>query len=198
MAHDTRAASYDILERLARNLPDRDDCGVGEAIQEVPQRLSTLPNLGRARPTIRMRRAGSVRVPRERIPQYGAIGNTQIVQTSPDDRRARLGPWTHSVRDTFGRAYARDPMFQQQSFTGESDARETAALIAGGLAYQHERWTTRQVLFKTSQTPTRCIIGAIQQIGFQPGIEHIGRREALQKLEQRPVCLWIQAARLGC
>jgi hypothetical protein len=54
------------------------------------------------------------------------------------------------------------------------------------------------VLFKTSQTLACCIVGAIQRIGVRPRIEHIGCREALQIPEQRPVRLWIQAARLAC
>ena len=198
MAHDAQAAAYDILERLARNLADCDDRGVGEAIQDVPQRLGTLTYLGRAGSTIRMRLARPIRVPRKRIPQYGAIGNTQFVQTPPDDRRAWLGPRAHSVRYALRREYARDPVFQHQSFASEGHARETAALIAGGLAHQHERWTTHQVLFQACQTPSGRIVGAIQRIGFRPRIEHIGCREALEMLEQRPVRLWIQAARLAC
>jgi hypothetical protein len=54
------------------------------------------------------------------------------------------------------------------------------------------------VLFQACQTPSGRIVGAIQRIGFRPRIEHIGCREALEMLEQRPVRLWIQAARLAC
>jgi hypothetical protein len=80
MAYDARTAAYDILERLARNLADCDDRGVGGAIQDGPQHLGALPYLRRAGLTIRMRHARPVRVPRKRIPQHGAIGDTQFVQ----------------------------------------------------------------------------------------------------------------------
>lgn len=198
MAHNARTAAYDILERLARNLANCDDRGVREAIQDGPQHLSALSDFGRAWPTIRMRLAWPIRVPRKRIPQHGAIGDTQFVQAPPDHSRARLGPRTHSIGDALRREHARNPVFKQQSFAGKGHARETAALIAGGFPNQHKCWTTGQVLFKTSQTLACCIVGAIQRIGVRPRIEHIGCREALQIPEQRPVRLWIQAARLAC
>jgi hypothetical protein len=54
------------------------------------------------------------------------------------------------------------------------------------------------VLFQTSQAVPRCIVGAIQRIGVRPWIEHVGRDEARQMLEQRPVRLRNQIARPSC
>jgi hypothetical protein len=115
MAYDARTAAYDILERLARNLADCDDRGVGEAIQKGLQHLGALPHLCRAGLTIRMRFTRPVRVPRKRIPQHGAIGDTQFVQAPPDDRGAGLGPWTRTVRDALSRKHPRDPVLHQQA-----------------------------------------------------------------------------------